>query len=110
MEEKVKKMVNFLFVEQVTRALTHVPGQHYFLVSKTADFLNYTQQKGYITKGKMHTFRVFQAQRWASSGPQKYITKDSDGFHNHFTPSTMTELRICHIIENSCFFFSQTSH
>ena len=38
-------MVNFLFVETVTRALTLVPRQHYFLVSKTADFLNYPQTK-----------------------------------------------------------------
>ena len=51
-------------------------------------------------------------ERWASSGPQKYITKDSDGFHNHFTPLTMIELRICHlvILLKIHVFFSQTSH
>ena len=33
-KDKVKKMLNFLFVEPVTRASTLVPRQHYFLVSK----------------------------------------------------------------------------
>ena len=37
-------------------------------------------------------------QRWASSGPQKYITKDSDGFHNNFTPLTMIELIIYNLV------------
>ena len=64
-------MVNFLVVEPVTRALTLVPHQHYFLVSKlkTADFLNYPQTKGYIKKGKMHTFQVFQAPEDPRSTP-----------------------------------------
>ena len=51
-------------------------------------------------------------QRWASSGPQKYITKDSDGFHNHFTPLTMIELRTCHLVilpKIHVFFFSNWS-
>ena len=46
-------MANFRFVESVTRAfLTLVPRQHYFLVSKTVDFLNYLQAKGYTRKEK----------------------------------------------------------
>ena len=47
-------------------------------------------------------------QRCASSGPQKYITKDLDRFHNHFTLLTMTELRICHLdilLKIHVFFF-----
>ena len=42
--------------------------------------------------------KMLEMQRWASSGPQKYTSKDSDRFHNHFTPLTMIELRICHLV------------
>ena len=50
-------------------------------------------------------------QRWASSGPQNYIAKDSDGFHNHFTPLTMIELVIYNLVMLlKIHVFSQTSH
>ena len=39
----VGSKLNFLFVEPLTRVSTLVPRQHYFLVSKTADFLKYPQ-------------------------------------------------------------------
>ena len=34
-------------------------------------------------------------ERCALSGPQKHITKESDGFHNHSTQLTMIELKLC---------------
>ena len=33
-------------------------------------------------------------ERCALSGPQKHITKESDGFHNHSTQLTMSTVRI----------------
>ena len=48
---------------------------------------------------------MLRMQRCAPSGPQKYITKDSDGFHNNFTTLTMIELRIYHLVMLLIFFF-----
>ena len=56
-------MLNFLFVEPVTRASTLVPHQHYFSVSKTADFLNYPQTKGCTKKEKCIPSGSFKHQR-----------------------------------------------
>ena len=37
-------------------------------------------------------------ERCALSGPQKHITKESDGFHNHSTQLTMMRtVFVCHI-------------
>ena len=33
-------------------------------------------------------------ERCALSGPQKHITKESDGFHNHSTQLTMIERKL----------------
>ena len=59
----VGSKLNFLFVEPVTRASTLVPRQHYFLVSKTADFLNYSKTNGYIKKEKCIPSGSFKHQR-----------------------------------------------
>ena len=56
-------MLNFLFVEPITRASTLVPCQHYFSVSKTADFLKYPQTKGYAKKEKCIPFGSFKHHR-----------------------------------------------
>ena len=58
-----EKVLNFLFVEPVTRASTLVPHQHYFSVSKTADFLNYPQTKGCTKKEKCIPSGSFKHQR-----------------------------------------------
>ena len=52
---------------------------------------------------------MLSMQRCAPSGPQKYITKDLDWFHNNFTTLTMIELRIYNLVM-LLIFFSQTSH
>ena len=62
-KEKVQKMLNFLFVEPVTRASTLVPREHYFLVSKTAGFLNYPRTKGYTKNEKCIPSGSFKHQR-----------------------------------------------
>ena len=41
---------------------------------------------------------MLRMQRCAPSGPQKYITKDSDGFHNNFTTLTMIELKTYNLV------------
>ena len=48
---------------------------------------------------------MLRMQRCAPSGPQIYITKDSDWFHNNFTTLTMIELRIYNLVMLVIFFF-----